>query len=146
MVKKVFKAAFAVLVLGMFAVGPALAADGLVSMLTSGLGITDQQATGAAGAVFNLAKSKLGGDEFSQVAKAVPEMDTLLSAAPKAEKSGGLASMAGKALGSAAGLTGSFDTLGLKAGMIGKVVPVVLDYVKGNGGETVMNLLAGALK
>ena len=146
MVKKSTTMMAVLIVLGFMITSPALAADGLVSMLTSGLGINDTQAAGAAGAVFNLAKSKLSGDEFTTVAKAVPEMDTLLSAAPETGKSGGLASMAGKALGSAAGLAGSFDKLGLDAGMVGQVVPVVLDYVKGNGGETVMKVLAGALK
>ncbi|RTZ98628.1 MAG: DUF2780 domain-containing protein [Deltaproteobacteria bacterium] len=146
MVKKSTTMMAVLIVLGFMITSPALAADGLVSMLTSGLGINDTQAAGAAGAVFNLAKSKLSGDEFTTVAKAVPEMDTLLSAAPETGKSGGLASMAGKALGSAAGLAGSFDKLGLDAGMVGQVIPMVLDYVKGNGGETVMKVLAGALK
>lgn len=143
MVKKSFKMMVTLVVLGLLATGPALAADGLVSMLTSGLGINDEQASGAAGAVFNFAKSKLSGEEFTTVADAVPEMDSLLSAAPESE---GLAGMAGKALGSAVGLADSFDKLGLDAGMVGKVVPMVLDYVKGNGGETVMKVLAGALQ
>ena len=146
MVKKVMTMTAVSIVLGILATGPALAADGLVSMLTSGLGINDTQAAGAAGAVFNLAKSKLSGDEFATVAKAVPEMDALLSAAPDAGNTGGLASMAGKALGSAAGLAGSFDKLGLDAGMVGQVIPIVLNYVKGTGGETVMKVLAGALQ
>jgi len=146
MVKKSTTMMAVLIVLGFMITSPALAADGLVSMLTSGLGINNTQAAGAAGAVFNLAKSKLSGDEFTTVAKAVPEMDTLLSAAPETGKSGGLASMAGKALGAAAGLAGSIDKLCLDAGMVGQVIPVVLDYVKGNGGETVMKVLAGALK
>jgi hypothetical protein len=146
MAKKMMAMMTAWIALGILVCGPALAADGLVSMLTSGLGINDTQAAGAAGAVFDLAKSKLSGDEFATVAKAVPEMDSLLSAAPETGKSGGLASMAGKALGSAAGLAGSFDKLGLNAGMVGQVVPMVLDYVKGTGGETVMKVLAGALQ
>ncbi|RUA01243.1 MAG: hypothetical protein DSY89_04980, partial [Deltaproteobacteria bacterium] len=122
MVKKSTTMMAVLIVLGFMITSPALAADGLVSMLTSGLGINNTQAAGAAGAVFNLAKSKLSGDEFTTVAKAVPEMDTLLSAAPETGKSGGLASMAGKALGSAAGLAGSFDKLGLDAGMVGQVI------------------------
>jgi hypothetical protein len=146
MVKKMMAMTVVWVALGVWVTNPVLAADGLVSMLTSGLGINDTQAAGAAGAVFNLAKSKLSGEEFATVAKAVPEMDALLSAAPETGKSGGLASMAGKALGSAAGLAGSFDKLGLDAGMVGQVVPLVLDYVKGTGGETVMKVLAGALQ
>ncbi len=143
MVKKSIMVWVAVAVLAIFSIGPALAADGLVSLLTSGLGINDEQASGAAGAVFSLAKSKLSGEEFTTVAGAVLEMDSLLSAAPKTD---GLAGMAGKALGSAAGLAGSFDKLGLDADMVGKIMPVVLNYAKGNGGETVMKVLAGALQ
>ena len=146
MVKKMMTIMAVWVALGVWVTSPVLAADGLVSMLTSGLGINDTQAAGAAGAVFNLAKSKLSGDEFATVAKAVPEMDALLSAAPETGKSGGLASMAGKALGSAAGLAGSFDKLGLDAGVVGQVIPIVLNYVKKTGGETVMKVLAGALQ
>ena len=50
-----------------------------------------------------------------------------------------------KKLGGMAGLTGAFGKLGLSGDMVGKFVPIILDYVKGKGGEQVMGLLKGAL-
>jgi hypothetical protein len=45
-----------------------------------------------------------------------------------------------------AGLVGNFSQLGLDADMVGKFVPVLLDFAQGAGGDTVMNLLQGVLK
>ncbi len=47
--------------------GSAQAQD-LVGMLVSQLGVTSEQATGGAGAIFNLAKERLAPDQFSQIA------------------------------------------------------------------------------
>lgn len=54
----------------------------LVSQLTKGLSITPTQATGGAGALFGLAKSRLSPADFSKVAEAVPGMNSFLKAAP----------------------------------------------------------------
>src|SRR6185503_2259319 len=64
----------------------------LVGQLTKELSITPEQATGGAGALFGLAKTRLKPDQFSQVAKVVPGMDGLLKAAPK-PKGGALGSV-----------------------------------------------------
>lgn len=57
-------------------------ASELVGALTQQLGVTEQQATGGAGAIFGLAKSQLSPDHFGQVASVVPGMEGLLHAAP----------------------------------------------------------------
>jgi hypothetical protein len=49
------------------------------------LGCAPEQAAGAAGVLFGVAPSRLNADEVSQVAKAVPGMDSLLKAAPAAD-------------------------------------------------------------
>ena len=64
--------------------------SGLVGHLTKQLGVTEKQATGGSGAVFSLAKSRLSPSDFSQVSGVVPNMDTLLGAAPKVESKGGV--------------------------------------------------------
>ena len=56
----------------------------LVGELAKEIGATPEQAAGAAGALFGVARSRLKADEFSQVADAVPGMDALLRAAPAA--------------------------------------------------------------
>jgi len=54
----------------------------LVTAVSKEIGGTREEAAGAAGALFGLAKSRLKADEFSQVAKAVPGLDAFLKAAP----------------------------------------------------------------
>ena len=126
----------------------------LVDLLMQQLGVTKPQAQGGAGALFNSAKQALSPQEFEQVAQTVPEMDSLLEAAP--QPSGSLNDMMGqgsslfggeanKQLGGAMDLASSFSELGLSPEMVNKFVPVVLDYVEAQGGEAVKNLLASAL-
>jgi hypothetical protein len=130
--------------------------SGLISMLTSQLGVTNDQAEGGSGAILGYAKDQLSGDDYSKVTDAMPETEGLIDSAPK--KEGGLAGTLGSAsslLGggdkgkSAAGLAGlaeSFSSLGLDSDMIGKFTPVILDYAKSKGGETVSSLLGGVLQ
>jgi len=126
----------------------------LVKLLTERLGVTETQAQGGAGAIFNLAKEKLDAQDFSEVASTVPDMNGLLDAAPKKESSlGGMFSGAtslfgggGGGLEGLAGLASSFSQLGLSPDMVNRFVPIILNYVKSNGGETVSNLLAAVLQ
>ncbi len=112
----------------------------LVNLLTQELGVTKEQAKGGAGAIFNTAKEKLSAEDFSKVENAVPGMDDLLQAAPKAD---GLSSLLGG--GEMGSLASSFSKLGLSPDMIGQFTPVVLDYVESKGGATVRNILQGVL-
>jgi hypothetical protein len=57
------------------------ASPALVNTLAKEIGATPEQAAGAAGTLFGVAKSRLTPQEFSQVASAVPGMDSLLRAA-----------------------------------------------------------------
>ena len=69
----------------------ARAADlGLVQLLSSNLGVTKKQATGGAGSIFNLAKQNLSIEDFTKVAKAVPDIDNMMTAAPKPEGAAGM--------------------------------------------------------
>ncbi len=124
----------------------------LVSLLTKNLGITEKQATGGAGALFNLAKNSLGKKDFRKVSDAVPGIDTLIKAAPKIGKLEGVGEMvsslggsSGKLLG-AVSLVPQFSKLGMDEGMIKKFIPPILSFTKSRGGETVMNLLEGVWK
>lgn len=125
----------------------------MIGALTKELGATPEQAQGAAGALFGLAKTRLKPEEFTQVASAVAGMDSLLKAAPavdSAKKSGVdalLQAGAGAAgLGGLAGVAGSFTKLGLKPELALKAVPVLVAQVKKAGGAEVAKLLAGALR
>lgn len=125
----------------------------ILSMLTEQLGVTEEQARGGAGAIFNLAKEKLGDADFGKVAEAVPGMEDLLGAAPEsgglAGVVGGLASKLGGGAGklsSLASLAGGFKDLGLDSGMVGKFIPIILSFVQSKGGDSIKSLLAGVLK
>jgi hypothetical protein len=135
------------------AAAAAKASPALVSALSKELGSTPEQAAGAAGSLFGVAKSRLKADEFSQVSKAVPGMDALLKAAPAAGGGGGGLGAATGALsslgGSASGLSsamGAFSKLGLKPEMVAKAVPILTSFVSKSGGANVGSLLAGVLK
>jgi hypothetical protein len=125
------------------------ASPALVGALSKEMGATPEQSAGAAGALFGVAKSRLNADQFSQIAGAVPGMDSLLKAAPAA--SGGLGGIAGLSqLGGSAGslatAASAFSKLGLKPEMVSKAIPILTSFVTKSGGAGVGDLLAGALK
>ena len=127
------------------------ASPDLVNALSKELGSTPEQAAGAAGSLFGIAKSRLKADEFSQVTKAVPGMDSLLKAAPALSSAVGTtgAGALGQLAGSAGGLASAasaFSQLGLKPEMVAKAVPILTSFVSKSGGAGVGSLLAGVLK
>ena len=131
------------------------AAMDLVNMLTGQLGVTEPQATGGAGALFNMAKGALSESDYSQVTDAIPGISDLIKAAPEVLKSttktsdkiSGLAGKMGsmtKAIDSAnkfAAVNDQFKQLGLDPAMVSKFIPVLLSFSESAGGEAVMNLL-----
>lgn len=128
---------------------------GLVNLLTGNLGVTAPQAEGGAGAIFSYAKEKLSPDEFTKVAGAVPEMDSLLKAAPQTQTSGlgkaigGTGSMLGGGAANVGGLATvgeSFSKLGMQPDMVNQFVPTILQYVESKGGATAKNILTAVLK
>jgi len=129
----------------------------LTGSLMQQLGVTQSQAEGGAGAIFQLAKSKMPGTAFSELSHSVPNMQGLLAAAPviKAVNGGNLGGIAGGlqrlignsggAAGNLIGLVSSFQQLGLSPDMMQKFVPLVVQYVQGNGGGSVTDALQSAL-
>ena len=122
----------------------------LLGLLTDQLGISDEQAAGGAGMILKMAKDALGGD-FSQITDAIPELSGLVDQAPESNglmgAIGGLASsFGGGDIGSLLSLGSGFSKLGLDADMIPKFIPIILDFVNGNGGSGIMNLLSKVLK
>ena len=127
----------------------AAASPELVGQLTKQLSISPAQATGGAGALFGLAKSRLSPADFSKVSSAVPGMGSFLDAAPSPGGMSGMSALAASAPGTVGGLAtmaGSFQKLGLSPDMVTKFIPVMTKYVEGTGGSGVASLLSGALK
>jgi hypothetical protein len=127
------------------ATAAAKASPELVSELSKEIGATPEQAAGAAGALFGVAKSRLKPEEFSQVSAAVPGMDALLKAAPESKNPVGTTGALSQAAGLASAAS-AFSKLGLKPDAVGKAVPILTSFVTKSGGATTGNLLAGALK
>lgn len=130
----------------------AAASPELIGQLTNQLSITPTQAAGGAGALFNLAKSRLSAQDFTKVAGVVPGMGSLLKAAPSSDSSSAsstLSSLGGSlpgGMGALASTAGAFEKLGLSPGMAGKFVPILTEFVQAKGGSGVASLLSGALK
>lgn len=119
------------------------AGDELISKLTKELKITEDQAKGGAGALFNYSKESLSEDEFKEVSKSVPDMNGYLDAIPGmgSKKKTGLLGQATQALVGMPAVTNSFDQLGLSPDMVGMFTPILVDYVDEKGGEAVGGLL-----
>lgn len=133
---------------------PAVNAEeaGLVSLISSKLGVTEKQAEGGAGAIFSIAKQSLSDDDFLGIAKVVPGIEKMMAAAPEEEESSGLMGTISSLFGSQSDkvenlskLKNSFEELGLSGEMVGKFIPIILGYVKEKGGEKLMSALQNAL-
>jgi hypothetical protein len=120
--------------------------DDLIKLLTNELDITEDQAKGGAGALFNYSKESLSDEEFKQVENAVPDMAGYLDAIPSL--SGKKSGMLGKATAALTGMpavTSAFDKLGLSSEMVGMFTPILTNYVEKKGGKAVGDLLMKAL-
>jgi len=150
--KNRFYISFIVLtIIGIFSIaGPASAdTSKLIGTLVDTLGVTEDQATGGSGAVFREAKNNMSSGDYSQLLKAVPGIDSLMSAAPQTS---GLAGKATSLLGGSgssatgmANLADSFSKLGLAPDMVNQFVPVIMEFVQSEGGDQAMTLLKSAL-
>lgn len=137
--------------LGIFSLSGSVSADTskLIGSLVDQLGVSQEQASGGAGAVFREAKNNMSADDYTQLLKDVPGIDSLIAGAPEV---GGLAGTASSLLGGSSGsmkgmasLADSFGKLGLAPDMVNKFVPIILDYVQSEGGQQAMALLKSAL-
>ena len=117
----------------------------LTDTLVKKLSISNEQAQGGAGALFQLAKGKLDAGQFAELSNAVPEMDSLLSAAPKQPVATNGSAEANNPYGNLAGLASAFKTLNLSPDRVDEFVPVVVDYVRAKSGALTADMLQSAL-
>ena len=117
----------------------ALVGDPLVGALKSSLGVTDTQAEGGLGSILTLAQEKLAKGDFDKIAQVIPGSQKYLDTAKK------LGAVTGPVTNSA-GLNSAYSRLGIPPEKAAKFTPTVLDAVGKVGGDSVRNLLAGALK
>jgi hypothetical protein len=115
------------------------AKDPLVSMLTSKLGVTENQAKGGMGSMLALAKEKMASADFSKLTGLLPQ------AAKYQESAKQLGAVTGPVKNST-GLNAAFAKLGIKPETAALFVPTVADYVGKIGGAGAKNMLLAALK
>jgi hypothetical protein len=120
----------------------------LLDMLKEKLGVSDSQAEGGAGLVFELAREKLDDADFARVSAAMPGIQTLMATAPPAGEAlpGGLSGMVsglgtGGGILSMANLAAGFSTMGLDAKMTTKFVNTILAYLHSKGESGAASIL-----
>lgn len=113
--------------------------DPLMKLLTSQLGVTENQARGGVGSYLSLLQEKLAKGDFGKIAALVPGASGYIESAKK------LGAVTGP-LKNLAGLNGALGRLGIKPETAAKFVPTVTDYLGKAGGASVQQMLAGILK
>jgi hypothetical protein len=121
----------------------------LIASVASQLGISAANAQGAVGSLLGLIKQHAPPDAAAALDDKVPEANQWIASAPAPDGGGGalggLLGSAASALGGLGGigetagpmaaLAGSLSKLGLGADSIGKLLPLVLQFLKARGGE-----------
>lgn len=133
--------------------GKQLKSGELTNLLVSRLGITPQQATGGAGALLQVAKTRMNPDAFAKLSQQIPDVQQLLAAVPALKQQSGALGLAGKlaslsgdsSIGNLVTAVSIFKQLGMKPEEIQKFAPVVVDYVRGNTDEAIAGGLKAAL-
>lgn len=120
----------------------------LVDILMKQLGVSQEQALGGAGAIFQVAQGNMNPQAFATLSQSIPGMSTLLNAAPATPSlAGGVSSILGgnSTLGSMATLAASFQQLNLSPDMVSQFIPIVTNYVSQMSGQATASLLQSAL-
>jgi Protein of unknown function VcgC/VcgE (DUF2780) len=129
----------------------------LIGTVTSALGIDSSAAEGAVGSVFKLLKQNAPADAFGAVEEKVPEAAKWMGAAPAPEGGGGalggllgaaagaLGGSLGQAAGPLGGLVASLSKSGVGGDALGKLVPLVLQFLQGRVGDGVVAKLVGSI-
>ncbi|MEI7839333.1 MAG: DUF2780 domain-containing protein [Methylococcaceae bacterium] len=134
--------------------GKTFKAGELTNLLVQRIGVTPEQATGGAGALLQIAKTRMNPEAFAKLSEQVPDVSQLISAVPALQKGGsGLGGLAGKlaglsgdsSIGTALTAVSLFQQLGMKPETMQRFVPVVIEYVKGNTGTAIAEGLGVAL-
>lgn len=134
----------------------------LIGTVTSSLGIDPRSAEGAVGSVLKLLKQNAPADAFGEVEAKVPEASQWMqkAASPEGGGGGGLGDLLGSAagalggalggsLGQAAGplggLVASLSKAGVGGDALGKLLPLVMQFLQSRVGAGVVEKLVAAV-
>jgi hypothetical protein len=119
----------------------------LTGLLTSGLDVSPEQASGGLGSLFSVAQSSLSAQDFSSLSSYVPDMSSLLKAAPAVSENssssllGSFGGM-GDTLNASSKVASQFTSLGLSAEHIPQYISIINDYLQSQGGQQAVNLFS----
>ena len=111
----------------------------LISLLTSQLGVTSNQATGGVGSILSLAKERLPAMDFTALAQLIPGAESFMKSAKD------LGAVTGP-VGDRTGLTAAFSRLGMGSDMVPKFTQTLSDFVGKAGGQPASNLVMQAVQ
>lgn len=121
----------------------------LAEKLAEQLGITSDQGAAGAGSILRYAKQKMGADDFQKISEFIPGMDHILTVGPSVNTSGlaeNVAAIESDNPGVATMLLiNDFDQIGMAPDMVEKFIPIIVHYVKTQGGESGAGMLKNAL-
>lgn len=122
----------------------------LAEELAKQLGITSDQGAAGAGSILRYVKQKLDEDDYKRISDLIPGIHHILTTGPTAADTELVESVAvieseNPEVASIV-LKNNFDLIGLAPDMVEKFIPIMIDYVKTQGGETDANLLKTALR
>ncbi len=126
-----------------------LFADGgndLINSIMKSADVSEEQAKGGAGALFEMAKGNMEKSDFDKVSDVVPDMDGLLKSVPAL--GGGKKSMFNSAATQLVGMPkvlAAFDKLGISREKVKLFSPAIINYVEKQGGKQLSKLLGDAL-
>ena len=130
--------------------------DGLIGMLTNGLNVNTDQASGGMGSIFNYVKNNVSTEQFGQLAKSLPGVEGLVSQMPdisqlssgSSDSIGGLLDKASEysdSLKSINDVKKQFEALGLKPEMISSFISSAQAYLDTEQGQQAKKLLTDGL-
>lgn len=117
-------------------------AGNLIEDLMKSADVTKEQATGGAGALFEMGKESLAQKDFDGIAAAIPNMQGLLDAVPAVGASSSLAGNAASALTGMPKVLAVFDKLGISQDKVALFTPVIVNYVEKKAGPLLGSKLA----
>ena len=125
----------------------------LVERLMSRAGVSEHQARAGTGALLLAAQERMDPGEFEQLLGSVPGVREMLQQAPQKSAAGGLLSGIAAMIGGeqsdmaqATRLLTAFGSLGMGKDEILQFAPVIIEYLKTHGGETIVDDLRAALR
>lgn len=112
---------------------------GLISSISTQLGITEDQAMLGTTAVLILARTKMTTEDFNKVTSSMMGVNTLL------QNTNNLSRLP-NSIASVTELYTTFSNLGLKSSLVDSIIPIVLTYAQLSGGNNTYQPLQTALK